>query len=63
VPTVSKPIPVTASSHPFGGAEYPTDGDYVRKVVRSTGQLVADRFVTSQDGVELIREAATSDIP
>jgi hypothetical protein len=52
---------------PFDAAKlqalYPTHGTYVRKVVRSAGQLVADRFLTPADGVALIREAAAADIP
>jgi hypothetical protein len=52
---------------PFSQAKlqalYPDHDDYVGKVIRSTGQLVTDRFVTIQDGLELIREAVESDIP
>jgi hypothetical protein len=52
---------------PFDAAKlqalYPTHGAYVGKVVRSAGQLVADRFLTPADGVALIREAAAADIP
>jgi hypothetical protein len=52
---------------PFDAAKlqalYPTHGVYVRKVVRSAGQLVADRFLTPADGVGLIREAAAADVP
>ena len=52
---------------PFDAAKlralYPTHGNYVRKVIGSTAQLVAERFVTREDGLELIREAARSDVP
>ena len=37
--------------------------DYVAKVTRSAGQLMADRFLTKQDGLDLIREADNADIP
>jgi hypothetical protein len=52
---------------PFDAAKlqalYPTHGTYVRKVVRNTAQLVAERFVTLEDGLALIREAARADVP
>jgi hypothetical protein len=52
---------------PFSQAKlqalYPTHGTYVRKVVRSTAQLVVQRFVTLEDGLALIREAAQADVP
>jgi hypothetical protein len=52
---------------PFDAAKlqalYPTHGTYVRKVVRSTAELVAERFVTLRDGLALIREAAAADVP
>jgi hypothetical protein len=44
-------------------ALYPTHGDYVRKVVRSAAQLAVQRFITPEDGLRLIREAARSDVP
>ncbi len=52
---------------PFGDAKlralYPTHADYVAKVVRSTGRLVADRFITLPDGLDLIRQAIEADVP
>jgi hypothetical protein len=52
---------------PFSQAKllalYPTHDDYVAKVVRSTGQLMADRFITVPDGLDLIREAVRADVP
>jgi hypothetical protein len=44
-------------------ALYPNHGAYVRKVVRSTAELVADRFLTLPDGLRLIEEAARADVP
>ena len=44
-------------------ALYPTHGDYVAKVVRSTARLVRQRFITLHDGLDLIREAARADVP
>jgi hypothetical protein len=44
-------------------ALYPSHGRYVARVVRNVGELVADRFITVPDGVELIREAARADVP
>ena len=42
---------------------YMDHDDYVAKVTRSAGQLMADRFLTKQDGLDLIREADNADIP
>ena len=42
---------------------YPTHGVYVRKVVRDVGTLVAQRYLTVPDGLELIRDAARADVP
>jgi len=42
---------------------YPSHGVYVRAVVRNVHGLVARRLLTVADGLELIREAARSDVP
>ena len=42
---------------------YPTHRAYVRAVIRNVLGLVANRFLTSADGVRLIREAVRSDVP
>ena len=42
---------------------YPSHGAYVRAVARNVLDLVADRLITWHDGLELIREAAESDVP
>ena len=42
---------------------YSSHGNYVRQVVRSVNELVGDRIITRPDGVELIQEAARSDVP
>ena len=42
---------------------YPSHGAYVRAVVRDTARLVAGRYITAYDGLELIREAAQKDVP
>jgi hypothetical protein len=42
---------------------YPTHGAYVRAVRRDVRDLVADRFLTREDGKKLVREAEASDIP
>ena len=42
---------------------YPTHGTYVREVVRDVGELVAQRYLTVPDGLELIRDAARADVP
>jgi hypothetical protein len=43
---------------------YPTHGAYVRAVVRDTAQLVAGRYITAYDGLDLlIREAAAANVP
>src|SRR5215207_5591476 len=41
---------------------YPSHGAYVRAVVRNVHGLVARRLLTLADGLELIREAARSDV-
>ena len=47
---------------PFDAARlqqlYPTHGAYVRAVVKDTARLVAGRYITGYDGLDLIREAA-----
>lgn len=52
---------------PFSQAKlqslYANHHDYVAKFVRRTGQLVAGRFITVPDGLELIREAINADVP
>jgi hypothetical protein len=52
---------------PFSRAKllalYPTHADYVAKVVRSAGRLMADRFITVPDGLDLIRQAVRADVP
>ena len=40
-----------------------THGAYVRKVVRSTADLVGDRLLTLPDGLRIIEEAARADVP
>jgi hypothetical protein len=42
---------------------YPTHGSYVRKVVRSSAELVGDRLLTLPDGLRIVEEAARADIP
>lgn len=46
---------------PFDAAKlktlYPTKADYVRKVEASVRELVAARYVTREDGAEIVREA------
>jgi Alpha/beta hydrolase domain len=42
---------------------YPTHGAYVRAVARDTAKLVAGRYITAYDGLDLIREAAQADVP
>jgi Alpha/beta hydrolase domain len=42
---------------------YPTHGAYVRAVARNVLGLVARRFLTPADGIDLIREAARADVP
>jgi alpha/beta hydrolase family protein len=52
---------------PFSAARlqqlYPTHGTYVRAVAKDTVRLVAGRFITAYDGLDLIREAAQADVP
>jgi hypothetical protein len=42
---------------------YPSHRDYVRAVIRDTVRLVAGRYITGYDGLELIREAVQADVP
>jgi hypothetical protein len=42
---------------------YPTHGTYVRAVAKDTARLVAGRYITGYDGLDLIREAAQKDVP
>ena len=42
---------------------YPTHGAYVRAVVKDTARLVAGRYITAYDGLDLIREAAPANVP
>jgi hypothetical protein len=42
---------------------YKNHGDYVTQVAKDTHSLVAQRFLTREDGVRLVREAAAFDIP
>jgi hypothetical protein len=52
---------------PFGAARlkrlYPTHGAYVRAVAKDTARLVAGRFITLPDGIDIIKEAAKADVP
>ena len=41
---------------------YPTHDAYVRAVQRNVRDLVADRFLTREDGKKLIKEAEDSDV-
>jgi Alpha/beta hydrolase domain len=43
--------------------QYPTHGAYVRAVVKDTARLVAGRYITGYDGLDLIREAAQANVP
>jgi hypothetical protein len=42
---------------------YPNHGTYVRKVVRSSADLVGDRLLTLPDAVRIVEEAAHADVP
>jgi len=42
---------------------YATHGTYVRAVVKDTAKLVAGRYITVDDGLDIIREAAQADVP
>ena len=44
-------------------ALYRNHGDYVRKVVRSSADLVGDRLLTLPDGLRIVEEAAHADVP
>ena len=52
---------------PFTAAQlqelYRSHGAYVRRVVKDTARLVAGRYITAYDGLDLIREAAQKDVP
>jgi hypothetical protein len=52
---------------PFGEATlqavYPTHGAYVRGVIRDVLNLVAQRYLTLADGLKLIHEAQSSNVP
>ena len=52
---------------PFTAAQlqelYRSHGAYVRAVVKDTARLVAGRYITGYDGLDLIREAAQKDVP
>jgi hypothetical protein len=52
---------------PFTAAQlqqlYSSHGAYVRAVVKDTARLVAGRYITGYDGLDLIREAAQKDVP
>jgi hypothetical protein len=42
---------------------YPTHRAYVRAVIKDTVRLVAGRYITRYDGLDIIREAARADVP
>jgi Alpha/beta hydrolase domain len=52
---------------PFDSARlhalYRTHGAYVAAVVGDTARLVAHRFITASDGLDIIREAAQAPVP
>lgn len=52
---------------PFDAARlrqlYPTHSAYVRAVAKDTARLVAGRFITLPDGLDIIKEAARADVP
>jgi hypothetical protein len=52
---------------PFDAARlqqlYPSHGAYVRAVAKDTARLVAQRYITGYDGLDLIREAAQANVP
>jgi alpha/beta hydrolase family protein len=52
---------------PFDAARlqqlYPSHGAYVAAVVRDTARLVAGRYITVPDGIEIVAEAARADVP
>ena len=52
---------------PFDAARlqqlYPSHGAYVRAVAKDTARLVAGRYITGYDGLDLIREAAAANVP
>ena len=58
---------IAGHEEPFDAATlqglYATHGAYVRAVVKDTARLVAGRFITADDGLELIREAAQANVP
>jgi hypothetical protein len=42
---------------------YPTHAAYVRAIRRNVSELVADRFLTREDGAKVVREASDAAIP
>ena len=42
---------------------YGRHGAYVRRIVKDTARLVARRYITAYDGLDLIREAAQANVP
>jgi hypothetical protein len=52
---------------PFDAARlrglYPTHSAYVRAVAKDTARLVAGRFITLPDGLDIIKEAIRADVP
>jgi Alpha/beta hydrolase domain len=58
---------IAGHEEPFDAATlqglYATHGAYVRAVVKDTARLVAGRYITAYDGLDLIREAAQADVP
>ena len=42
---------------------YPTHADYVAKMVTATRAAVRERYMTAQDGVDLLQRACASAIP
>ncbi len=58
---------IAGHEEPFDAATlqglYPTHGAYVRAVAKDTARLVAGRYITGYDGLDLIREAAQADVP
>jgi hypothetical protein len=52
---------------PFDAARlrqlYPTHSAYVRAVAKDTARLVAGRFITLPDGLDIIEQATRADVP
>ena len=61
--SASSPVTRSRSTRRPCKALYPTHGAYVRAVAKDTARLVAGRFITGYDGLDLIREAAQADVP